>query len=277
MMKTKKKQVQKSVSSRESAGPDLSGSSSNNNATTSGEGNLAKQPELIPMENHYLTTILEIIYLFWPVNQQEITTIMSRRQQTIANITDQFFFDDDVYSNELSRDRRRYLNDEIAYLKLQLLYNAIMQGISHHESSDKAKRFTAVPLKLERAQKAFKILFGQDTTLDYRLTWLVGTQNYGRNQADIKEEAREKLEHLLYGKANSFELFIENFQELKAQAEITDEDDCLVRYLFRALPQALDQATKFYFSDNAGKDEITADFGGIKKVIATSEALFQQK
>lgn len=90
---------------------------------------------------------------------------MSRRQQTIANITDQFFFDDDVYSNELSRDRRRYLNDEIAYLKLQLLYNAIMQGISHHESSDKAKRFTAVPLKLERAQKAFKILFGQDTIL----------------------------------------------------------------------------------------------------------------
>lgn len=103
------------------------------------------------------------------------------------------------------------------------------------------------------------------------------SNKYGRNQADIKEEAREKLEHLLYGKANSFELFIENFQELKAQAEITDEDDCLVRYLFRALPQALAQATKFYFSDNAGKDEITADFGGIKKVIATSEALFQQK
>lgn len=206
-------------------------------------------------------------------------------------------------------------------MKLEL-YNAVMQGsISHDESTNEAKRFTAVSLKLEKAEKAFKMLFGQETTLVPNETplfqWrghifnknkpvyrtvedcldqfvervlfahrLLGLEEnwrrlvparlstnmarwyakcmaignftswrnfriavpnkYGRNQADIKEEAREKLEHLLYDdKANSFELFIENFQELKAQAEITDED-CLVRYLFKDLPRELAQATKCY-------------------------------
>ncbi|EPB92027.1 hypothetical protein HMPREF1544_01090 [Mucor circinelloides 1006PhL] len=223
-----------------------------------------------------------------------------------------------------------------------------MQGISHDESTEEAKRFTAVSLKLEKAEKAFKMLFGQENTLvpnktplfqwrghifnknksvyrtvedcldqfervlfAHRLgleenwrrlvparlstnmarwyakcmtvgnftlwtTFRIAVSNkYGRNQADIKEEAREKLARLLYDKANSFELFIENFQELKAQAEITDED-CLVRYLFKALPQELAQATKFYLNNNADKDEITADFA-IKKVVATFEALFKQK
>lgn len=100
-------------------------------------------------------------------------------------------------------------------------------------------------------------------------------KKYGRNQADVKEEAREKLEKIIYKKNKSFDQFIEQFQELKNQAEIRDED-CLVRYLFKALPQELAQATKFYINNAADKDEINIDFA-ISKVLATYEALFKEK
>ncbi|CAO0796801.1 unnamed protein product [Mucor circinelloides] len=355
-MKTKT-QDQTSLSSGESTGPDSNGSS---NATSGVGNNLAKQPELTPKEDH-LTTGDNSSVLSSEATPMEIDSdnSVSSRKVLTSESRDHYHHvpsaDNrnhqrpifDGHCKELSSDKRRYLSDEIAHLKLEL-YNAVMQGISHDESTEEAKRFTAVSLKLEKAEKAFKMLFGQENTLvpnetplfqwrghifnknkpvyrtvedcldqfervlfAHRLgleenwrrlvparlstnmarwyakcmtvgnftSWtnfrIAVSNKYGRNQAGIKEEAREKLEHLLYDKANSFELFIENFQELKVQAEITDED-CLVRYLFKALPQELAQATKFYLNNNADKDEITADFA-IKKVVATFEALFKQK
>jgi hypothetical protein len=62
------------------------------------------------------------------------------------------------------------------------------------------------------------------------------TNKYGRKQADVKEEARKKLERIHYKKTEFFDDFIEESQELKVVAEIRDED-CLVRYLFKALPE----------------------------------------
>ncbi|CEP12809.1 hypothetical protein [Parasitella parasitica] len=254
---------------------------------------------------------------------------------------------DASHNNFLGSDKRRYLSCEIASLKNQL-FNAVMQGITHDDTTEEAKRLTAVTLKLEKAEKAFKMLFGQETTLvpgetplfqwkghvfnknkpifrtvedcldqfervlfahqlslednwrrlvPARLStsmarwyaqylshsqfesWsrfrLEVSNKYGKSQHNIKEEAREKLEHLLYDKSKSFESFIENFQELKSQAEITDED-CLVRYLFKALPRELTRATKFYLNNNTDKGKITADFA-IEKVVATFEALFKEQ
>ena len=98
---------------------------------------------------------------------------------------------------------------------------------------------------------------------------------YGRNQADIKEEAREKLEKIIYKKIDSFEGFMEEFQELKVAADIKDED-CLIRYLFKALPEELVKATKFYLNLNTDKQEVNIDFI-IPKVVGTYEALFKEK
>ncbi|CEP10249.1 hypothetical protein [Parasitella parasitica] len=69
--------------------------------------------------------------------------------------------------------------------------------------------------------------------------------------------------------------FIEDFLELKNAAEIRDED-CLVRYLFKALPEELAQATKFYINNAAEKDQVNIDFA-ISKVVGTYEALFKGK
>ena len=101
------------------------------------------------------------------------------------------------------------------------------------------------------------------------------TNKYGRNQADVKEEAREKLERIHYKKTESFDDFIEEFQELKVVADIRDED-CLIRYLFKALPEELVKATRFYLNLNTDKQEINIDFI-IPKVVGTYEALFKEK
>lgn len=60
----------------------------------------------------------------------------------------------------------------------------------------------------------------------------------------MKDEAREKLESLLYDKNGSFTKFIKKFQKLRFQADIQDED-CLVRYLIKSLPNDLANHTKF--------------------------------
>ena len=100
-------------------------------------------------------------------------------------------------------------------------------------------------------------------------------KKYGRSQADVKEEAREKLENMLYNKKESFDKFIEEFQELKVVAEIKDED-CLVRYLFKSLPDELEEVTKFYINNAKDTEDITIDFA-ITKVVTTYEALFRKK
>jgi hypothetical protein len=267
----------------------------------------------------------------------------------VADDTSHLYHNPSIFDNStrLGSDKRRYLSGEIARLK-QELFECVMQGITHDEITEEAKRLTAVTLKLEKAEKAFKLLFGQETTLvpnetplfqwrghvfnknkpiyqtiedcldqfervlfSHRMSlednwrrlvparlstnmarWYAkqvangqfaswtefrtrASNKYGKSQGNIKEEAREKLEHLLYDKNNSFESFIEHFQELKGQAEVTDED-CLIRYLFKALPQELTRATKFYLNNNADKMKITADFA-IEKVTATFEALFKEQ
>ncbi|KAG2189746.1 hypothetical protein INT46_005143, partial [Mucor plumbeus] len=101
------------------------------------------------------------------------------------------------------------------------------------------------------------------------------TNKYGRNQPDVKEEARKKLERIHYKKTESFDDFIEELQELKVVAEIRDEG-YLVRYLFKALPEELVKDTKFYFNFNIDKQGRNIDFI-IPKVVGTYEALFKEK
>ncbi|GAN11883.1 hypothetical protein MAM1_1192d11505, partial [Mucor ambiguus] len=98
-------------------------------------------------------------------------------------------------------------------------------------------------------------------------------QKYGRRQADIKEEAREKLEHLNFRENKDFGKFIEEFQELQAAADIKDED-CLVRYLFKALPEDLAKSTRFYINNATNNGEVSIKFA-IEKVVATYDALFK--
>lgn len=43
---------------------------------------------------------------------------------------------------------------------------------------------------------------------------------------------------MLYDKKESYDKFIEEFQGMKVVAEIKDED-CLVKYLFKSLPDEL--------------------------------------
>lgn len=113
---------------------------------------------------------------------------------------------------------------------------------------------------------------GMLTWVDFKKEVL---KKYGRSQADVKEEAREKLENMLYDKRESFNKFIEEFQELKVVAEIKDED-CLVRYLFKSLPDELEEVTKFYINNAKDTEDINIDFA-ITKVVATYEALFKKK
>ncbi|CEP14383.1 hypothetical protein [Parasitella parasitica] len=70
----------------------------------------------------------------------------------------------DASHNNLGSDKRRYLSCEIASLNNQL-FNAVMQGITHYDTKEEAKRLTAVTLILEKAEKAFKMLFGKETNL----------------------------------------------------------------------------------------------------------------
>lgn len=100
-------------------------------------------------------------------------------------------------------------------------------------------------------------------------------QKYSRRQADIKEEARENLEHLSFREAQNFNKFIEEFQELQVAADIKDED-CLVWYLFKALPEDLANSTKFYINNATNNGEITIKFA-IEKVVATYDARFKSK
>lgn len=68
---------------------------------------------------------------------------------------------------------------------------------------------------------------------------------YGRNQEDPKEEDREKMEHILCDYTKPFDKFVEQFQELKAMADIQDED-CVVHYFLKILPEELGDTIKFY-------------------------------
>ncbi|CEP07415.1 hypothetical protein, partial, partial [Parasitella parasitica] len=248
---------------------------------------------------------------------------------------------------DLNSEKRLFLIREINRLKIEV-YNATIKGIGSDEGSDEAKRLTTMTIKLEKAEKSFKLLFAEENTLvpdetpyfqwkgqvfnkrrpvflhvedcldhfervlfAHRLSvednWrrLVPARlsttmakwyaiqiqkhgfkswsdfkakvltKYGRNQADMKDKAREKLEQMLYKTHTPIDKFIDEFQELKNLAEIQDED-CLVRYLFKALPEELVQATKFYINNAAEKEDLNIDFV-ISKVVATYEALFKKK
>ena len=51
---------------------------------------------------------------------------------------------------------------------------------------------------------------------------------YGKSMVDMRDEAREQLERLLYQPGEAFNAFMDKFQQLRGQAEIQDED-CVVR------------------------------------------------
>ncbi|KAF1800697.1 hypothetical protein FB192DRAFT_1343595 [Mucor lusitanicus] len=113
--------------------------------------------------------------------------------------------------------------------------------------------------------------FGEITLWEEFKTIVI--KKYGRSQADTKDEAREKLENLIFRKGLLPTVFLEEFQNLKTAADIKDED-CLVHYLFKTLPKDLSAATKFYINKAASKAEIDINFV-ISRAVATYEALFK--
>ncbi|KAK4517143.1 glutamate--cysteine ligase [Mucor velutinosus] len=112
-----------------------------------------------------------------------------------------------------------------------------------------------------------------------RLTWsefrTAVINKYGRSSIDMRDEAREQLERLVYQQGEAFNQFVDKFQQLRNQAEIQDED-CIVRYLIKALPEELANYTKFSLNTNSDKEEITVDLA-VNKITAIYNALFKDK
>ncbi|KAL9537851.1 hypothetical protein PS6_011684 [Mucor atramentarius] len=92
---------------------------------------------------------------------------------------------------------------------------------------------------------------------------------------DMRDEAREQLERLLYQPGEAFNAFMNKFQQLRGQAEIQDED-CVVRYLIKALPEELANHTKFYLNTNADRGDINVDFA-VTKITTIYNVLFKDK
>ncbi|KAK4513875.1 Cation_ATPase_N domain-containing protein [Mucor velutinosus] len=112
-----------------------------------------------------------------------------------------------------------------------------------------------------------------------RLTWsefrTAVINKYGRSSIDMRDAAREQLERLVYQQGEAFNQFVDKFQQLRNQAEIQDED-CIVRYLIKALPEELANYTKYSLNTNSNKEEITVDLV-VNKITAIYNALFKDK
>ncbi|CAO3622621.1 unnamed protein product [Mucor fragilis] len=279
-------------------------------------------------------------------NSKELFNLSNRVDSGTSRVYEEPIMYDE--GHRLGSDKRRYLSGEIARLRNEL-FDCVLHGISKDDTTVEAKRVAVVTMKLQKAEKAFKLLFGQETTLvpaetpffqwrgnvfnknkasyktvedcldhfervlfAHRLSlednwqhlvparlstnmarWYAQhladgdfgswsdfreavSNKYGRNQADLKEEAREKMERILYDHTKPLDKFIEQFQELKAMADVQDED-CVVRYFLKALPEELADTTKFYLKMNhPDKSTITVDLV-ISKAVPTYEALFRKK
>ncbi|GAN11826.1 hypothetical protein MAM1_1054d11436, partial [Mucor ambiguus] len=96
-----------------------------------------------------------VIYINSKVTQQAVPMDIDSNESSKLSLSDQIL---------TSSDRRRYLSGKIAQLK-QKLFKCVMQGITHDDTTEEAKRLTAVALKFEKAEKAFKLLVGQKATL----------------------------------------------------------------------------------------------------------------
>ncbi|KAL9536748.1 hypothetical protein PS6_011822, partial [Mucor atramentarius] len=112
-----------------------------------------------------------------------------------------------------------------------------------------------------------------------RLTWSefrnAVINKYGKSIVDMRDEAREQLEKLEYQQGQSFNQFVDRFQQLRNQADIQDED-CVVRYLIKSLPEELANYTKFSLNTTSDREQITVDVA-VNKITAIYNALFKEK
>ncbi|OAD02921.1 hypothetical protein MUCCIDRAFT_109772 [Mucor lusitanicus CBS 277.49] len=112
-----------------------------------------------------------------------------------------------------------------------------------------------------------------------RLTWsefcAAVTEKYGKSMVDMRDEAREELEHLEYQQGQSLTQFMDRFQQLRSRAEIQDEN-CIVRYLIKSLPEELASYTKFSLNISDDKEAITVDTA-VNKITGIYNALFKDK
>ncbi|KAF1801798.1 hypothetical protein FB192DRAFT_1471394 [Mucor lusitanicus] len=103
------------------------------------------------------------------------------------------------------------------------------------------------------------------------------TEKYGKSMVDMRDEAREELEHLEYQQGQPLTQFMDRFLQLRSLAEIHQDEDCIVRYLIESLPEELANYTKFLLNTNTtDKESITVDVA-VSKITRIYNALLKDK